>query len=349
MMIDGMRRLGPYLNPGEVRVGTLYVLTDVLREFGVVPDPFLARFGLSEAYFQDPDNKIRFADFGSLLLACVAETGCPHFGLLVGERSKISALGVTGFLAGTAPGVGAALNELIANYDLHNRAATPFLKVDSNQAMFGFEVFEKNIPGLEQIYDGALGIACNILSRLMEPGWKPSGVSFRRNRPDALPVYKRVFKVPLSFNAEANAVIFPASDLQARVCSADPLERRYFQQHVASLRQHANPDFRERAYRALVLLLAANDCTQENLARQLAVHPRTLNRRLKEAGTNFRELRDRVRHTTACQMLRDSRLSIEAISSSLGYSEASSFNRAFSGWEGVPPASWRKSRQIEKA
>lgn len=348
-MAADMLALRPQLKPGEARVGSLFGLSELLSEFNVEPGPLLERCGLSEAYLRNPDNTTRFANVGSLLQACVEVTGCAHFGLLTGMRSRISALGVSGFLAGTAPSVETALNELITNYDLHNRAATPFLNIESNRALFGFEVFERNIPALDQIHDGALAIAYNILSTMFGPGWKPLGVSFRRDVPADLVLYKRFFRVPLSFNAEVNAIAFPARDLQASVSSADPLVRHYFQQHVAAIRQRANLSFREEAQRALVLLLAANDCTQEQLALRLAIHPRTLNRRLKEAGTSYREMRDTVRHTLACQMLRDGRASIESIASALGFSAVSSFNRAFSSWEGKPPAAWRKIRENAEA
>ncbi len=74
----------------------------------------------------------------------------------------------------------------------------------------------------------------------------------------------------------------------------------------------------------------------------MGLHPRTLNRRLQEAGTSFRELHRTVRHELACQLLRDTGSSIPAIATLLGYSGSNAFVRAFAQWESVPPATWRK-------
>ena len=74
----------------------------------------------------------------------------------------------------------------------------------------------------------------------------------------------------------------------------------------------------------------------------MGLHPRTLNRRLQEAGTSFRELHRTVRHELACQLLRDTGSSIPAIATLLGYSGSNAFVRAFAQWEAVPPATWRK-------
>ena len=90
------------------------------------------------------------------------------------------------------------------------------------------------------------------------------------------------------------------------------------------------------------MLLGQQRCTREQLAEQFAMHPRTLNRRLKDAGTSFRELHGVACHEMARQLLRDTRRNFSSIANLLGYSEESAFSRAFSKWEGMPPTQWRK-------
>ena len=53
-------------------------------------------------------------------------------------------------------------------------------------------------------------------------------------------------------------------------------------------------------------------------------------------------MESQARHEIACELLRDTAISIEAIAAELGYTSASAFTRAFSKWEGQPPAAWRK-------
>jgi AraC-like DNA-binding protein len=59
------------------------------------------------------------------------------------------------------------------------------------------------------------------------------------------------------------------------------------------------------------------------------------------AGTTFQRLRDEVQFELACQLLRSTTIPTGQIASIVGYSESSSFNRAFKRWAGVPPAEWR--------
>jgi AraC-like DNA-binding protein len=112
------------------------------------------------------------------------------------------------------------------------------------------------------------------------------------------------------------------------------------------MRRHIDLDFRDKAYQTLLLLVGEERCTLQELARHFSMHQRTLNRRLKDSGTSFRELHNQARHQTARQLLSDTHSSIENIATLLGYSGATAFNRAFTQWEGTPPAQWRRHAQL---
>ena len=97
----------------------------------------------------------------------------------------------------------------------------------------------------------------------------------------------------------------------------------------------------------LAMLLGQQRCTLEQLAEHFAMHPRTLNRRLREAGTSFRELHGEAVQEIARQLLRDTRRSLPSISALLGYAYQTSFNRAFSRRDGMSASKWRK--QVREA
>ncbi|MBL8416565.1 MAG: AraC family transcriptional regulator [Propionivibrio sp.] len=325
-----------------VRVGPISAIPDLLREFGVAPDRLLSQFDLTERIFENPDNTIPFPIMGSLFMACVRATACLHFGLLTGQRSAASELGAAGFLVNNAPDVMTALNDLVSNFDLQDRGSTPFLEVSDKTSLLGYEIYHRGIAGSDQISDGAMAIGWNIMRALCGSEWLPLEVHFRHDLPEDVGVYQRFFQSPLRFNAARTALVFRSTWLTRKVRLADPLLRHHFLRHVSEMRRYSNEDFRDRAYRDLLLLIGANRCSLEQLSRHFSMHPRTLNRRLKEAGTSFRDLHNEARHATACQLLRDTMSSIEAIAVLLGYSGTSAFNRAFAHWEGVPPATWRK-------
>jgi len=78
------------------------------------------------------------------------------------------------------------------------------------------------------------------------------------------------------------------------------------------------------------------------IAAALDVHPQTLRRRLSKEGTSFSELKSQVRRDISLHYLGKQGLSIEDIAHRAGFSESSAFIRAFKGWTGVTPYTYRK-------
>ena len=78
------------------------------------------------------------------------------------------------------------------------------------------------------------------------------------------------------------------------------------------------------------------------VAAQLDIHPQTLRRRLSAEGGTFKEIKNQVRRDTALYFLGKQGLSIEEIAHRAGFSESSAFIRAFKGWTGVTPYTYRK-------
>ena len=66
-----------------------------------------------------------------------------------------------------------------------------------------------------------------------------------------------------------------------------------------------------------------------------------LQRRIAEHGTSYRRLVDEARQELGRHLLADGGNSVDEIAFLLGFQDKGSFYRAFRGWEGVTPASWR--------
>jgi AraC-like DNA-binding protein len=126
------------------------------------------------------------------------------------------------------------------------------------------------------------------------------------------------------------------------VLGADPIRRRLLE---AEARRRVEGSFEVNLYRAIGTLLMMGMPSGDAVAQQLALHRRTLNRRLKAQGRTFQSVLDAVRFDFARRLLRDTRLPVTAVAATLGYSEASSFARAFRRWSGSGPLDWRRAEQ----
>jgi AraC-like DNA-binding protein len=95
--------------------------------------------------------------------------------------------------------------------------------------------------------------------------------------------------------------------------------------------------------RLINALLPAGYPVIADVAHLLQTSPRTLQRRLKEAGVSYSDLVEHCRREKSCQALVFSRDSIRDIAGSLGYRDVSSFTRAFRRWTGVTPSTLAKA------
>ncbi|SHG97235.1 helix-turn-helix domain-containing protein [Ferrimonas marina] len=78
------------------------------------------------------------------------------------------------------------------------------------------------------------------------------------------------------------------------------------------------------------------------LARLTNTSPRTLQRRLKDHGVQFRQMRDEARYLQARKLLESTEMTVEEIAWRTGYSDRANFNRAFRAWSGVTAPQFRR-------
>ena len=111
---------------------------------------------------------------------------------------------------------------------------------------------------------------------------------------------------------------------------------------VHELEAIARADLVDELKRNLRERLATSECTCEEVSRRFSVHRRTLNRRLKAAGTSFRTVLDELRFEVARQLVSDTELPLAQISAALNFSEPAAFTRAFARWSGgISPSFFR--------
>ncbi len=331
--------------PGMIRAAPLLPLPGVMRELGADLTPIARAMGLSHRVFEDPEEPIAYQTLCALLAACCRASGCPHLGLLVGQRSGVGALGALGYLVQNAPDVRTALETLIVHMDVHDRGAAPALEIHGDLALLRYDIFRPDADGSGPVSDAAMAIGHNVLLKLCGPAWKPLEVRFRHARPANIRPWRQFFGVPVVFNAERTALVFQTRCLSAPVPGADPQLRRHFEGYVSGLEKRLDGGVEARVYPAIQRLVMDNRCSLNELARELAMHPRALERRLKEGGTHFRSLLNKARHAMAQELLRDTDSDMTTIAAQLGYGSASAFVRAFSTWEGQSPAAWRKAEK----
>jgi AraC-like DNA-binding protein len=306
------------------------------------PPRVIAGVGLDPHLFDDPEHRVPFRALGRLLEACVALTGCSHFGLLIGARFEIDSLGLLGLLMRHSPTVGDALRTATTHLELHDRGAVSLtLDLGSSRMVLGYSLFEGEIPGAEQILDGAIAMQCVLLRRLCGPSWKPLRVALSHRRPRQVAPLRRFFGPRLVFDARLSAIEFETRWLDHRIRGADPKTYAALVAAAESPQSGHAVTFAAEARRAIRAMIFTSSASEANLAHLFKLHPRTLRRKLRAEGASVRELVGEARRELAHHLLRDTALSVSEIAAVLGYSDVTVFARAFRKWATKSPREWR--------
>lgn len=329
--------------PATLRVGGATEILAVLQDFGVDPDEVLTAAGIDPDLFADPDNLITYAARDRLFRQCVSRTGCQHFGLLVGQRMNLKALGLVGLLMRTSPDAGRALSSLVNLLHLHSQGAVMALRVDEDVAMLTYDAFEPGLEATDQTGAGAVAMMLNVMRALCGSDFRPDEASFAHRRPADIEAFRKFFKVPLYFDAEHYALVFSRDWLKVRLPGADDELQQLLQKQVEALESRYSLAFPDQVRKVLRSALLTGYHSENQIAALFSMHSHTFRRRLEAFGTSFHEIVDECRFEIAQEMLRDTSLSVGDISASMGYSRASSFIRAFRRWSGMTPGKWRQN------
>ncbi len=117
---------------------------------------------------------------------------------------------------------------------------------------------------------------------------------------------------------------------------------RSYEEYVALARIPHHDGVPARVMNALHLRVGRTELTIEQIASDLNLTKRTLQRRLQSQNTNFAQLRDDLRFHYAIKYLIDDNLSVDLVSRALDFSDRTSFTNAFKRWTGLSPSTFRK-------
>jgi AraC-like DNA-binding protein len=184
----------------------------------------------------------------------------------------------------------------------------------------------------------------NTLRLMVGSLWAPVEVQFAHAAPRQTSEHLRVFGAPVSFGCATNSFVMEREFLERSVPAADerlyPILRRYLDGVLKEMPR--DDDLLTSVRRAVGESMRDGEPKLTLVAKRLAMSPRTLQRRLKESGVDFKGLVEDTRRRFSLSYLRDRRNTLTEIAYLLGYSEVSAFNRAFRRWTGSTPAAYRR-------
>ncbi len=148
--------------------------------------------------------------------------------------------------------------------------------------------------------------------------------------------------------AKQNEVIFSMKDLKKPFLTANNIMVEYLEpqlkQKLAEMESETFETFVSRVQKKLFQLIPSGQFGLENVAEEFGISGRTLQRNLSAENTSFNQMVKDIQKIMTFNYLEAKELSIDEIAYLVGYTETSSFYRAFKKWTGKTVSQYQKEK-----
>jgi AraC-like DNA-binding protein len=300
----------------------------------------LAQAGFDLKDLDGPDTRCPLVNTGHLWRLAVAATGDPAFGIKVANHYKHTTFHALGYGTSASSTLKEAFERVRRYCHVVSDAVDyRFLRRD---AEYHF-IIEPAMDIAVEAIDALVSTFLRMCRSLIGSHYSPLLIELRRARPSVIDDYERLWRAPLRFGAVQNRLIFDADSIERVLDTGNPEVARQSDaisdRYLARIERYNTV---ARVREVLTRRLQGSEPSQEDVADVLNVSARTLQRKLGESGTTFKEILDETRHTMALAYLGSPQHSVNEITYLLGFSCSSSFTRAFRRWTGLSPSVWRE-------
>lgn len=292
------------------------------------------------------DHHIRRDGIIDLMLLCVGQAAPhSHFPLVLGESFGFDTMPAIETFLATSPTLRQALpalewaSHMLTDISIH-------LEEDRDQACIIIDVHSNpgDPPKARGYFAESIVAGFNKFARLMMGGRSPATRVDLAHDPGPVRVLCEMqWGVPVRVNQPRYALVFPRQLLDQQLPGALPDMHRQLhgviQQRLPRQPSQTLTEKIEALFQREPEMLGQG---LPNIADRLKMHPRTLQRRLKEEGSIYGDIQSRCRYRHAVSCLKSGAMDIDTLSETLGFSDRNSFTRAFKQWTGMVPREYRK-------
>jgi AraC-like DNA-binding protein len=331
--------------PSSVLTSWTGSLLRALDERGVDVAAMLREIGLDEDVRSDPERRIPLATSTRLWNAAVAATGDDAFGIDVSRHVRIGTFHGLGHAFMTSPTLRAALERSARFSRVTADMAVGSTRMEGGEFVFVSGWREGVARPAEAAVDAAMAAIVRAARAMLGRHLAPTKVELTRRTPTNRARFEAFFRCPVRYGSAENLLAFTRADVERPVPGGHDRLASIGDHTVADyLARLGQKDLVDQIREVLVDAVAAGEPDVDAVAAELAMSGRTLQRRLRDEGTTFREVLAGTRRDLAEELLASGAGSVTEIGHRLGFSETAAFSRAFRRWTGKSPASWRRSR-----
>ncbi|QIX28903.1 AraC family transcriptional regulator [Nocardioides sp. JQ2195] len=333
-----------------IRAASLRGFAPLVTELGGNVDALLERFGIRREVLLDEDGLISITAHDRMLDAAADELECCDLGLRLAEGQDLGILGQLAVAIEASPTAVDALECASRFMFVHSPALSISLGADPwgdpDVVALTYRKDLRESPYSPQAMELGIGVFHRVATNLIGNAAGLRTVELPHQPISPVSRYLDFFAADVKFGRPAAALRVEARALDEHFASANDSIRRIAMDHLAA--QYADPSrlVSAQVRGALAGSLHTTAPAIANVARLLAIHPRTLQRQLAAEGTTFEQVLDDVRRSAARRFITTTELPLGQVSAMVGFAEQSALSHAVRRWFGMSPRELRRAEPV---
>lgn len=318
------------------------LLWTYLESCGHDPAPLYVQAGINPELLRKPDARISVDHVDELWRLAAALLQDPAFGVRMAAHWHPSYLGALGYAWCASSSLRTALERVLR----YSHVVSEELNIHLKDTPEGLKVtldLENAIFTLPQHHDVVLAVMMDMCRFNFGQELTAVRVTFDHAAPADASIYASFFRSPLQFDATASTLTLATRDVDRPLSSGNSrialMHDDVLMRYLIDIRKG---DFVNQLKSIIIEQLPSGHITDNQVASRLNLSERSLQRKLHQHGTSFRNVLEDVRRQAAEQYIRNPDMRMSDIAFLLGFSEQSAFSRAFKKWLGLPPLKYRE-------
>lgn len=317
-------------------------IASVLTGEGLNVRALLAAAAIDPAALDDPVARVQTEKISRLWEFAVEQSGNPAIGLAQHLVVRPASFDVVGYTMMSCANLLAAFERLIRYLLILSDALMMTLSEERGGYRVTFELFGGNRPVPRQRVEFILVSVIGFCHWIGGREFHPLSVELPYPTPADPAPYREAFGCRVSFDATSTSMLFDHADLTVPLPTSNPVLAELHDRFAGEyLRRFDHSQTSYRAREVILRWLPDGEPRRNQVASELRMSERTLQRRLEAEATSFVELLDNTRRELAEQYLSRLHLSLAQAAYLLGFADQSSFFRACRRWFDLSPGQYR--------
>ncbi len=314
------------------------VLWQLIQANEMDPDDLFRKGGIDPGLLKKPQARVSCRKMNHLWRLVSQKMTDPCFAVHAGEYwhpSHLNALGYTWLVSAT-------LKESLEKLVRYSRVLSETMTLSLKQTDQGTALVYHYLPETPPQDDRRVAALSVILAMCRINCGKdlaPLEVGFTIAPPPCKETFHTYFRTGIGFSCKQDRMTFAKEDLNRPLPSANSLLAKMNDQVIADYLAHLDAgSMVQQVKSGITNILSSGRVTDDRIARKLNMSVRSFQRQLQKRGTTFRTLLDDTRREIALGYIKASDIRLEEVAFLTGFSEYSSFSRAFKRWTGSTPS-----------